>query len=445
VNSLHPEVYIIIIPAFGVISQVISHFANKPIFGQMALKPSFLKLGFSGDALHPRVKRPAFGGLIHVGGFPPRSLTGSTGVFATNYLQELQNEWVFTPADSARLRRAVNLIFQNTKYVSNLFDSFLVIIFDLLSGFIGPAYLANPQITNAQINNLSRLFLSSSMLVGISETIRLLLTRSFHNNTIVAVNSPIPQLNSAENGNYSKPNAPKGPHSLNEWLAGLIDGDGCFLLSKKGYASLEIVMELRDQHCLYKIKQIFGGSIKVRTGKNHLRYRLHDKKGLLFLINSVNGEIRNPIRILQLGRICEKYKIELLQPKPLTYLNGWFSGFLDSDGSIYLNLQSDQLFITATQKNKYLLDPLKELYGGQIYVISKVAAFKWTLFRKEEIIYFVNNYIKLYPLKSAKHFRFLLLPKYFELRSLKAHLAPENTILGKAWKEFLNNWEHYSS
>lgn len=32
---------------------------------------------------------------------------------------------------------------------------------------------------------------------------------------------------------------------FNEWLAGIIDGDGCFLLSKKGYASLEIVTQLR--------------------------------------------------------------------------------------------------------------------------------------------------------------------------------------------------------
>src|SRR5690606_7969814 len=31
----------------------------------------------------------------------------------------------------------------------------------------------------------------------------------------------------------------------NQWLAGLIDGDGCFLLSKKGYASLEITMDIR--------------------------------------------------------------------------------------------------------------------------------------------------------------------------------------------------------
>ena len=38
-----------------------------------------------------------------------------------------------------------------------------------------------------------------------------------------------------------------------EWLAGIIDGDGCFLVSKKGYCSLEIVTQLRDKKILYLI------------------------------------------------------------------------------------------------------------------------------------------------------------------------------------------------
>ena len=59
---------------------------------------------------------------------------------------------------------------------------------------------------------------------------------------------------------------------------------------KKGYASLEIVMELRDKHCLYQIKQKFGGSVKLRAGDNHLRYRLHHKAaGLLNPIKAVTG------------------------------------------------------------------------------------------------------------------------------------------------------------
>lgn len=115
---------------------------------------------------------------------------------------------------------------------------------------------------------------------------------------------------------------------FNEWLAGLIDGDGCFQLSKKGYASLEIVMELRDKHCLYLIKQKFGGSVKLRAGDNHLRYRLHHKIGLLNLIHAINGNIRNPVRLLQLGKICDKYQISLISSKPLNYANGWLAGFL---------------------------------------------------------------------------------------------------------------------
>ncbi len=37
---------------------------------------------------------------------------------------------------------------------------------------------------------------------------------------------------------------------------------------------------------------------------------------------------------------------------------------------------SGQLFITVSQQNRFLLDALVELYGGNIYVMAKVGAFK---------------------------------------------------------------------
>jgi hypothetical protein len=224
---------------------------------------------------------------------------------------------------------------------------------------------------------------------------------------------------------------------FNQWLAGLIDGDGCFLLSKKGYASLEIVSHIRDKNCLYQIKQKFGGSIKIRAGLNHLRYRLHHKLGLLNLIDKINGEIRNPIRLLQLNKICDKYNIPIIQPLRLTYENGWFSGFFDSDGSVYLNLLSSQLYITAGQKNKYLLDLICDLYGGSIYI--EKTSFKWVVYKKSEIIKLLD-YFLICPCRSAKINRIKAINKYLELRELKAHLAKDSTILGKAWKIFLLKW-----
>lgn len=41
--------------------------------------------------------------------------------------------------------------------------------------------------------------------------------------------------------------------------------------------------------------------------------------------------------MLELNKVCLLYNIEFKMVKFLIYLNGWFSGFLDSDGLIYFN------------------------------------------------------------------------------------------------------------
>jgi hypothetical protein len=58
-----------------------------------------------------------------------------------------------------------------------------------------------------------------------------------------------------QSDNLKSKDIKKEDKRFNQWLAGLIDGDGCFLLSKKGYASLEIIAHIRDKNCLYQIKK----------------------------------------------------------------------------------------------------------------------------------------------------------------------------------------------
>src|SRR5215469_3725649 len=133
----------------------------------------------------------------------------------------------------------------------------------------------NPQVTKALYSQL-----------GTSETIRLL--------DLNNIDKEILNENLFKKDKF----VPENKNKFNEWLAGIIDGDGSFLLSKKGYASLEITMNIKDEHALQIIKNVYGGSIKIRSGVKELRYRLHHKNGLLSLIKDVNVKIRNFNRLL---------------------------------------------------------------------------------------------------------------------------------------------------
>jgi ubiquinol-cytochrome c reductase cytochrome b subunit len=254
----------------------------------------------------------------------------------------------------------------------------------------------------------------------------------------------------------------------NQWLAGVIDGDGYLTIQKNNVAICEITMPLQDESLLYQIKQKLSGNIKLRSGSRSVRYRLGHKQGMVELIHRVNGFIRNTIRIIQFQKICHHFNIVYIKAKPLMIDTGYIAGFFDADGTICMRVTKTskedsikagvfgkiQRLINArgyhqievSIANKYLenLVPLEKAFGfGKIRNVGK-KPYQTCIYEigLKHIPKFID-YTKKYPLRSSKKKRLFLLKTYFELKSLKAYLAAENTPLHKAWVKFCYAWYNY--
>ncbi len=249
-------------------------------------------------------------------------------------------------------------------------------------------------------------------------------------------------------------NAKKTPDSsFNEWLAGVIDGDGCLLVSKDGYTSCEITVDLSDEPMLARIKQQLGGSIKLRSGVKALRWRLHNKEGMIKLVNLINGHIRNSVRVVQLQAVCERLGITYIPPLPLSLNSCWYAGFFDAEGSVSFSMKSagngnkkrPQLYISVTNKYHFDVSMFKERFGGPIYIDNAQNRYhKWMITKRELVLDFIE-YAKICPIRSSKSMRLHLIPEYYYLVSMNAYDINAPINMAKAWLKFMDKWQKRSA
>jgi hypothetical protein len=140
--------------------------------------------------------------------------------------------------------------------------------------------------------------------------------------------------------------------NFNNWLAGLIDGDGSLLINKQGYGSCEITLDEEDIQTLYFIKKFLNyGNITKRSNVKAYRIRINKIENIKNLLNRINGKLYTPERSAQFIKISKIYNITPLFPNHSYPLNfSWLSGFIDAQG-YFSTSKAGSLTISIGQKN----------------------------------------------------------------------------------------------
>ena len=189
------------------------------------------------------------------------------------------------------------------------------------------------------------------------------------------------------------------------------------------------------------VKTRLGGNLNTVNGVNAIRFKLHERDSIVCLLNNLNGLIRTKTRIDQFKSACLKYGVEYKETVKLEYDNAWFSGFFDSDGHVSYNKINGSIIIAITQKNKDILDFLASVYSGKVYSHTKSgSSFRFTISSKKDVISILDYYFLINPSRTIKQNRLILVKEYYNLRALKAHLAPVDSDLSKKWEYFLKKW-----
>ena len=307
-----------------------------------------------------------------------------------------------------------------------LIFSGLILIADIVITLV---MMNNQQVTNGFYN-----------LVGTSETLRIVsFFLTIIPNKFITFNNF--QSSTFRNTSYDAFICDK---KYNEWLAGIIDGNGCLRVSKLNYSSCEITMDKFDYSALMSIKNILGGSVKLRSGANAYRYRLHNKEGMIDLVNRINGNIRNSQRIPALINVCIVLGIHHIPAIPLTSDNAWYSGFFDAAGTITAKFDVSSPIITISVSNKHKIDvePFLNFFGNIFFRKGLYGHYVWQISSKADILN-ILNYFKTIPSRSHKLHRLNLVFQFYTLKNLKAHKVFDNISLSNRWNILKLKWSKW--
>ena len=244
---------------------------------------------------------------------------------------------------------------------------------------------------------------------------------------------------------------PLNNKQLGYYLAGLIDGDGHFSKAQQ----LVIVFSSPDAFLAYYLKEKLGyGNVKKVKDKNAYLLIIANKKGILQVINLINGKLRTKHRFDQVVNNVlnhNKYtdqNIHFTLDSSKNLDNHWLAGFSDADASFQIkiikrinrNKPEIRLNYQIDQKSDLLLNMIKEYLGGNIGYRKSQDTFYYgsTNFGSAKK---VIEYFDQYHLQSRKHISYLRWRKVYRLIQDKEHLTEKGLSKIIKIKSLLNRHE----